>query len=45
MRKEGLFNFDSLSKGQNKVTISDCQNLQTYAKLLFETQNHESKST
>ena len=43
MRKEGFFNFDSLSKGNHKVTIADCQNLQEYAKVLFENQNYESK--
>ena len=37
MRKDGQFNFDALSKGVNKITISDCQNLFDFSKLLFET--------
>lgn len=41
MRKDGQFNFDALSKGVNKITISDCQNLFDFSKLLFETQKYE----
>jgi hypothetical protein len=41
MRKDGQFNFDQLNKSVNKVSISDCQNLFDYAKLLFETQDYE----
>lgn len=36
MRKDGQFNFDQLSKGASKVSITDCQDLFDYAKLLFE---------
>ena len=43
MRKDGQFNFEQLSKGQAKVTISDCQDLFDYSKILFETQKYESK--
>lgn len=43
MRKEGQFYFEQLNKGQNKVSIDDCQNLFDYSKLLFEMQKYESK--
>ena len=43
MRKDGQFNFDQLSKGTNKISIFDCQNLFDYSKLLFETQKYEGK--
>lgn len=43
MRRDGQFYFEQLNKGQNKVTIDDCQNLFDYAKLLFEMQKYESK--
>ena len=41
MRKDGQFNFDQLSRGANKVSIADCQNLFDYSKLLFECQKYE----
>ena len=41
MRKDGQFNFEQLSKGTNKVTIQDCQNLFDYSKILFECQKYE----
>ena len=43
MRKDGQFNFESLSRGAAKITISDCQNLFDYSKLLFELQKYECK--
>ena len=43
MRKDGQFNFESLSRGAAKITIADCQNLFDYSKLLFEQQKYECK--
>ena len=43
MRNESQFNYEQLSKSASKVTISDCQDLFDFAKLLFECQKYESK--
>ena len=41
MRKDGQFNFEQLSRGANKVTIADCQNLFEYSKVKFERQRYD----
>ena len=43
MRKDGQFNFEQLSRGANKVTIADCQNLFEYSKVKFERQRYDGK--
>lgn len=43
MRKEGHFNFESLSRGQYKITIADCEDYFNYAKTLFECQKYDCK--
>ena len=43
MRKEGHFNFDSISRGPHKITIKDCEDYFAYCKVLFECQKYDSK--
>ena len=43
MRKDGQFNFESLSRGAAKITIADCQNLFEFSKIKFERQRYDGK--
>ena len=43
MRKEGHFNFESISRGPHKITIKDCEDYFAYCKVLFECQKYDSK--
>ncbi len=43
MRKDGTFNFESLSRSSHKITIEDCEDYFRYCKTLFECQKYDSK--